>query len=88
MNKKNSPLPSIRKSIDAVDRKIIALIAQRRDLAVSASSYKKKIRDNKRIKEVMASRKEWAIKKKIDPKVISRIYRILIKFCIKEQKKR
>jgi isochorismate pyruvate lyase len=81
-------LPEIRCEIDTLDKEIIKLIAKRLTYAKASSAFKKNVRDDARIKKVIASRKKWAREKGINPKVIAAIYLLLTDYCVKEQKKK
>jgi isochorismate pyruvate lyase len=80
-------LAEIRREIDATDREIIKLIAERLAYAKASSVFKKTVRDEVRIKKVISSRKKWAQKRGVNPKVIAAIYLLLIDYFVKEQKR-
>ena len=69
-------LNEIRKKIDQLDDKIIALLKKRIHLAIQTKKHKKNISDKKREDEIL---------NKIDTANIKKIYQKIISICKKAQ---
>lgn len=84
-------LEKLRQKINMIDSLIIELIKRRAALMPAVGRYKKKhnlaINQPKREREILAHLKELAIKRKIDPTVVSKIFKILFVYSKDIQKK-
>ena len=84
-------LDEIRAGMDAIDRQIIALIANRVDYVVNAARFKTSsaaVADPDRIAKVLRTRREWAEAAGLDGETIERLYRDLVAYCVAEEHKR
>jgi len=80
----------IRNEIDAIDEQVIEMIGKRLQYVKGIVRFKKDEEDilaRKRYGEVLVARREWAVKQGIDPDVIESMYKSLIAYFIKVQKK-
>ena len=83
MNKK---LNIIRKKLDLLDNQFLLLIKKRTNLVnevLKIKKFKKEIVDRKRIRIILNNIKKKSIKKKIDPKITSNIWKAMINSYIK-----
>ena len=82
-------LSKYRKQVDKINLSIIKLIAKRIKISVKIGKYKKskgiKIFDKKREKQVFAKLKKDAVKNKLDSKIISNIFKEIIRYSRKVQ---
>lgn len=88
MNKKK--LQIARNKIDQLDKKILYLIKKRTIIIkymLSLKRFKNQIVDHKRIEDILKKIKDKSIKKKIDPKITSRIWKSIIWSYIDFQKR-
>ena len=80
-------LDKFRKEIDAIDRKIIALLEDREKISRSIGKYKKKnkisVRDVPREKEIV---EKILRKTTIEPNFVRKIYKTIFRFSRKVQK--
>ena len=70
-----------RNRIDKLDRKIFALIVKRTKIVkhmLDLKQYKSQIVDHKRINIILKNLRKVSIKKGIDPKITSRIWKSMI----------
>lgn len=80
----------VREELDSIDKQIIELLGIRFSYIKEVVRFKKNEEDivaQKRYDQVLATRREWAIKQGLDPDVIENIYKTLIHYFIAEQKK-
>ena len=78
-------MAEVRAEIDALDREIVALLADRLHYIDEAARLKQRheqVRDEARIADVLAKAKKEAQRLSADPKVIAAAYRTLIESCI------
>ena len=78
-------IKKIRKNLDILDNKLLDLIKKRVLLVnqiIKQKKYKNQIVDKKRINIILKTIRSKSIKKKIDPKVSSRIWKSMIKAFI------
>jgi chorismate mutase/prephenate dehydrogenase len=73
------PLPTLRAQLDAVDRQILELLAERMRIVSEVARYKREqnveIRDDQRERQVLDARRALAIQLGLDPAPIETIYR-------------
>lgn len=78
----------IREAIDSIDENIVKLISKRAKYVQKASEFKQSeiaVRDEKRVKVVIASKKELAKKYGVSSSLIETIYTNMIEYFIKEE---
>ncbi len=83
---KNKKLLNIRKKLDKLDDKFLALIKKRTLLVnqvLLTKQYKNQIIDRKRIKKILSNIKIKSKKKKIDIKITNEIWKSMINAYIK-----
>jgi chorismate mutase-like protein len=77
-----SNLEALRKQIDDIDAAIIELLAQRmevcRDVATLKSQTKSAVIQPQRVREVLTTRRQWAIDNDVDPDFAEQLFRILL----------
>jgi len=77
-----SNLNDLRKQIDDIDAAIIELLAQRmevcRDVATLKSQANTAVIQPQRVREVLTSRRQWAIDNDVDPDFAEQLFRILL----------
>ena len=75
-------MKQIRNKIDAIDKKLIALLAKRKDLVVKLGEIKKQknipVQDDKREAEMLLERAKLAKKHGLNPLLIKRLYTEII----------
>ncbi|MBN2484049.1 MAG: chorismate mutase [Candidatus Omnitrophica bacterium] len=80
-----------RTRIDALDKKIIALIAQRLKIACKIAQEKKRlnltIRQPERMASLLAERKKMALTHTLNPAFILKVYKIILDESMKIQKR-
>jgi len=78
----------IREAIDSIDENIVKLISQRAKYVQKASEFKQSeiaVRDEKRVKAVISSKKELANKYGVSSTLIETLYTNMIDYFIKEE---
>lgn len=83
-------LTEIRTQMDLIDQEIIRLIAQRVFYVKSAARFKTSATDvaaPDRVQAVLHTRREWAEQAGLDGSVIEELYRNLVTYSIREEKK-
>ena len=81
----NKNIIKIRKDLDKLDNKFLAILKKRTklvDLVLKNKKYKKDIVDNKRIKVIIKNITKKSIKMNIDPKITKRIWISMIRAFI------
>ena len=81
-------LEDIRKSIDVLDDKIVQLLAKRSLYVKEAATFKKslqEIKDANRVKEILESKNELAVKYGVASTLIQNMYKVMLKHFIKEE---
>ncbi|MFZ8967134.1 MAG: chorismate mutase, partial [Ilumatobacteraceae bacterium] len=77
-----SNLDDLRKQIDDIDAAIIELLAQRmevcREVATLKSQSNTAIIQPQRVREVLTTRRQWAINNDVDPDFAEQLFRILL----------
>ena len=84
-------LEEIRAGMDAIDREIVRLIAQRVEYVRAAAKFKtsaENVAAPERVQAVLNTRREWADAAGLDGEVIERLYRDLVAYCVSEEHKR
>jgi len=75
-------LCNIRKGIDAIDQKIVQLLAERWDLVRAAGAVKREndlpYWQKDRVEEVLASRAEWAEQHNVEVALIKDIFKLIV----------
>ncbi|MBN1648249.1 MAG: chorismate mutase [Spirochaetales bacterium] len=83
-------LDDVRGAIDAIDNSIVEQIALRSKYVMAAARFKtdeKGVRDKKRVKMVIGSKRDLAVKYGISPDLVEKIYTIMIGHFISEELK-
>ena len=83
-------LDQIRAGMDAVDRQIVALIAERVAFVRAAAKFKTSsanVAAPDRVAAVLKTRREWAEKAGLDGDVIEGLYRDLVAYSVAEEHK-
>ena len=83
-------LDEIRAGMDAIDRHIIALMAERVAYVRAAAKFKTSataVAAPERVQAVLNTRREWAEEAGLDGAVVEGLYRDLVAYCISEEKK-
>ena len=81
----NKNIINIRKDLDKLDNKFLAIIKKRTklvDLVIKNKKFKKDIVDKKRISIILKNVALKSKKKKIDPKITNRIWKSMIRAFI------
>ncbi len=81
-------IEDVRREIDNIDSEIIALIGKRLTFIREIIKYKNNDEDvyaKERYHNVIARRRELALKYQLDPDVIEELYRTMMDYFIKEQ---
>ena len=84
-------LEEIRAGMDAIDRQIVALIAERVEHVREAAKLKTSsasVAAPDRVAAVLKTRREWAEAAGLDGDVIEGLYRELVRYCVSEEHKR
>ena len=87
--KKNN-LSKLRKKLDALDEKLLAILKKRVNLVnqvLKNKKYKNQIVDKRRIKEIHKTIRKKSLKNKIDPDLTKRIWKSMIKGFIEYEYK-
>lgn len=83
-------LDQIRAGMDAVDRQIVALIAERVAFVRAAAQFKStsaNVAAPERVAAVLKTRREWAEQAGLDGDVIEGLYRDLVAYSVSEEHK-
>jgi isochorismate pyruvate lyase len=84
-------MEEIRAGMDALDREIVALIAQRVEYVRAAAKFKTSsasVAAPERVAAVLKTRREWAEAAGLDGDVVEGLYRELVRYCVSEEHKR
>lgn len=77
-----NPLSGLREEIDAIDRALVALLARRIEICVEVAEVKEEfgapVIQPARVRDVLASRRQWAIDAGIDADFAEQIFRTLL----------
>lgn len=86
-----SNIKEVRNEIDVIDREIVRLLSTRLGYVKEVVKYKdgtpKGIEAADRRKEVLLSRRDWAVEAGLDPDVVEKMYEMLVQYFIDEEKK-
>lgn len=83
-------LDEIRAGMDALDREIIRILAQRVAYVKAAAKFKTSSADvaaPDRVQKVLDTRRDWAIAAGLDGDVVRALYRDIVTYCVGEEKK-
>jgi isochorismate pyruvate lyase len=83
-------LEQIRQGMDALDRQMIGIIAERVAYVRAAAQFKTSataVAAPERVQAVLKTRREWAEQAGLDGGVIEGLYRELVAYCIAEEGK-
>jgi len=78
-------MAEVRQSIDAIDRELVALLADRLHFIAEAARIKPDrdlVRDEERIDDVLAKVRATAVEQGIDPELIAGVFRELVERSI------
>jgi len=84
-------MEEIRAGMDAIDRQMIVLIAERVKYVRTAAKFKTSsasVAAPERVAAVLKTRREWAEATGLDGAVIEGLYRELVRYCVSEEHKR
>lgn len=85
-----SSLNEVRENIDKIDREIVILLAERGRFVTQAASFKRTTEEVKafnRVEQVIAKVTAFAQEQGANPKVVERVYRIMISAFIEAELK-
>lgn len=83
-------LEEIRAGMDAIDRQIVSLIAERVACVRAAAKFKTSsanVAAPDRVAAVLKTRREWAESKGLSGDVVESLYRDLVTYCVSEEHK-
>jgi len=86
-----SGMEEIRAGMDAIDRQMIVLIAERVKYVRTAAKFKTSsasVAAPERVAAVLKTRREWAEATGLDGAVIEGLYRELVRYCVSEEHRR
>lgn len=90
LGRRSPELKEAREHIDAVDREIVRLLAQRGQLAQRAARAKAlmgaPVLDSKRETKVVAARRAWAEELKLDPDAVTEVFRAIMTMSRRAQR--
>jgi isochorismate pyruvate lyase len=84
-------MDEIRAGMDAIDRQMILLMAERVEYVRSAAKFKTSsasVAAPERVAAVLKTRREWAEAAGLDGAVIEDLYRELVRYCVSEEHNR
>ena len=84
-------MQDIRREIDSIDRKVIALLGQRFQYVIAASKFKTSetsVRAPERFTAMLEKRRVWAEEEGLNPDAIEKMYRDLVSHFIEEEMRR
>jgi isochorismate pyruvate lyase len=84
-------MDEIRAGMDAIDRQMVSLMAQRVEYVRAAAKFKTSsagVAAPERVAAVLKTRREWAEAAGLDGVVIEGLYRELVGYCVSEEHKR
>jgi isochorismate pyruvate lyase len=84
-------LEEIRAGMDAIDREMVALIAERVAYVRAAAKFKtssENVAAPERVAAVLKTRRDWAEAAGLDGGVIEGLWRELVRYCVSEEHKR
>lgn len=83
-------LDEIRAGMDAIDRQIVSLIANRVAYVRAAAKFKTSsanVAAPDRVAAVLKTRRDWAEAKGLSGEVVESLYRDLVAYCVSEEHK-
>jgi isochorismate pyruvate lyase len=83
-------LDEIRAGMDAIDRQIVSLIADRVAFVRAAAKFKTSsanVAAPERVAAVLKTRRDWAEAKGISGDIVESLYRDLVAYCVSEEHK-
>lgn len=81
-------IDDVRPAIDEIDQNIIQLIGERAKYVKKAAEFKKneeEVKGADRVKSMLETRRNWAVKENIHPDIIEKIYKNLVNYFIEEE---
>ena len=84
-------LEEIREGMDAIDREIVSLIAERVWYVREAAKFKASsagVAAPERVAAVLKTRREWAEAAGVEGEMMETLYRQIVQYCISEEHKR
>jgi len=84
-------LDEIRAGMDAIDRQIVTLIAERLAYVLEAAKFKTSsanVAAPERVAAVLRTRREWAEAAGLDGALVEGLYREIVGYCVSEEHKR
>lgn len=81
-------MQDIRSAIDSLDRDIINKFGQRFEYVKAAAKFKQTtedVRSSDRFSAMLQQRRIWAEENKLNPDIIEKLYRDLVKYFINEE---
>jgi isochorismate pyruvate lyase len=84
-------LEEIRAGMDAIDREVVALLAERVAYVRAAARFKTTsagVAAPERVAAVLKTRREWAEAAGLSGDVVEALYRELVAYCVAEEHKR
>ena len=83
-------LEEIRAGMDVLDREIIRMLARRVAYVKAAARFKTSadaVAAPDRVRKVLDTRREWALEAGLDGDVVRGLYRDIVTYCVREEKK-
>ena len=83
-------LEEIREGMDALDREIIRILAERVAYVKAAAKFKTSaasVAAPDRVQKVLDTRRDWAVEAGLDGDVVRALYRDIVSYCVGEEKK-
>jgi isochorismate pyruvate lyase len=83
-------LDQIRAGMDAIDRQIVSLIAERVAYVRAAAKFKTSsanVAAPDRVAAVIKTRRDWAEAKGLNGEIVEALYRDLVAYCVSEEHK-
>lgn len=90
MEVKCSSLIEVRENVDRIDRKIVALLAERGAFVAQAASFKKttdEVKAPNRVEQVISKVKSLAQEQGANPAIVEKVYRAMISAFIEAELK-
>lgn len=90
MDVRCNSINEVRENIDQIDRKIVALLAERGNFVTQAAAFKKttdEVRAPNRVEQVIAKVQSLAQEHGANPKVVETVYRAMISAFIEAELK-
>jgi len=84
-------LEEIREGMDAIDREVVSLLAQRVEYVRAAAKFKTSsagVAAPERVAAVLKTRREWAEAAGLEGELIETLYRQIVDYCVAEEHRR